>query len=90
MGEGKFICDKCGLCCTQLNKSSIYVELDRGDGICKFFDEETRLCTIYQARPLMCNIDQAYERYFKDELSKEEYYRLNYEVCRQLKMNRRR
>lgn len=83
-----FKCNKCGLCCTQLSGSSIYSELDRGDGVCKFFDEETRLCTIYQSRPLLCNVEQTYKEYFKDKLSQEEYYRLNYEACERLK-NRR-
>lgn len=80
-----FKCDKCGLCCTQLSGLSIYSELDRGDGVCKFFDEETSLCTIYKNRPLLCNVDQAYERYFRDKLSREEYYQLNHEACRQIK-----
>lgn len=84
-GHKMFKCDKCGLCCTQLNDSSIYHELDRGDGICKFFDEKTGLCTIYQNRPLLCNVDEAYEKYFKCHMAREEYYRLNYETCRKLK-----
>lgn len=85
-----FQCDKCGLCCTQLNGSSIYSELDRGDGVCKFFNEETRLCTIYQSRPLLCNVDMTYKEYFRDKLPQEEYYRLNYEACGKLKNLRRK
>lgn len=85
-----FKCDKCGLCCTQLNESSIYRELDRGDGVCKYFDEEVRLCKIYYNRPLLCNIDEAYEKCFKWSISKEEYYQLNYEVCKKLKEKFRR
>lgn len=67
-----FYCDKCGLCCTQLEGSSIYNELDRGDGVCQFFDEELRLCRIYQNRPLLCNIDESYETYFKCKMFREE------------------
>ena len=37
-----FKCDCCGLCCCNLDKSSIYQDLDSGDGICKYFDENTR------------------------------------------------
>jgi len=85
-----FNCDKCGLCCTQLRESSIYHELDRGDGVCQFFDEETRLCTIYLNRPLLCNVDDAHETYFKCKMSREEYYRLNYEACSNLKEKLRR
>lgn len=80
-----FKCDKCGLCCKQLNRSSIYSELDRGDGVCKFFDEKVNLCTIYQNRPLLCNIDKSYEIYFKNSMSKDEYYQLNYDACKKLK-----
>lgn len=85
-----FECDKCGLCCTQLSESSVYSKLDRGDGICKFFDEELSLCSIYQQRPLLCNVDKSYEMCFKRSMSKEEYYQLNYEACRKLKEKFRR
>lgn len=85
-----FKCDRCGLCCTQLSGSSIYSELDRGDGICIFFDGEVKLCTIYPNRPLLCNVDESYEKYFKWNMSKEEYYQLNYDVCRKLKEESRR
>lgn len=50
-----FICDKCGLCCMKIGESPIYSFLDRGDGICKYFDYDTKLCSIYDERPVMCN-----------------------------------
>lgn len=80
-----FVCDCCGLCCMNLKKSEIYSDLDRGDGVCKFFDEKTRLCSIYSERPLKCNVDEMYETYFKSKLSKEVYYELNYNACKKLK-----
>lgn len=80
-----FKCDCCGLCCCNLDKSDIYQDLDRGDGICKFFDENTRLCKIYINRPLKCRVDEMYEDYFKEEMSLEEFYKLNYEACEKLK-----
>ena len=80
-----FLCDKCGLCCTQLGGSSIYEELDSGDGVCIYYDDGERLCSIYDDRPLLCNVDRAYEIYFKDQMSKDEYYQLNYESCKKLK-----
>ncbi|MGV3073743.1 YkgJ family cysteine cluster protein [Clostridium baratii] len=79
-----FKCSKCGLCCKNLDKSNIYRELHNGDGICKYLDLETNLCTIYNNRPDICKIDKAYELYFKNELSKEEYYKLNYYSCIEL------
>lgn len=80
-----FICDKCGLCCRYVGNSQIYNELNRGDGVCIFFDDETKLCTIYKGRPLLCNVDKAYEMYFKEKMSKDEYYKLNYESCKKIK-----
>ena len=76
-----FECNKCGLCCKHVNKSEIYSELDRGDGICKFFDVHTHLCEIYNNRPLVCNIDKMYDTYFSSQMTLEEYYKLNYESC---------
>lgn len=80
-----FLCDKCGLCCMQVKSSPIYAALDRGDGICFYFDEATKLCRIYENRPIVCNIEKAYEKFFRGKIELEEYYRLNYEACKKLK-----
>lgn len=56
--------------------------LDRGDGICRYLNLETNLCSIYETRPEVCRVDVMYEKYFKDKMSKEEFYRLNYESCK--------
>ena len=61
----------------------LYRELDRGDGVCRYLDGN--LCSIYATRPLLCRVDESYEVYFKDKMSKEEYYRQNYLCCEQLK-----
>lgn len=80
-----FKCDCCGLCCMKVNSSFLYKNLDRGDGICRFFDCMSHLCTIYDKRPIRCNIDLAYDLYFKEIMSKEQYYQLNYSECEKLK-----
>lgn len=59
--------------------------LDRGDGVCKFFVDETKLCSIYERRPIVCNVDKAYNTYFKSDISLEDYYKINYESCKILK-----
>lgn len=78
-----FHCDKCGACCRNLSYSPLYKELDRGDGICKYLNGN--LCSIYDKRPLVCRVDDSYNVLFKDKLSLEEYYQLNYEACIKLK-----
>lgn len=60
-----FYCDCCGLCCMNLSKSEIYSDLDRGDGICKYFDMDSKLCTIYEERPEKCNVDKMYNNFFR-------------------------
>lgn len=80
-----FLCDKCGLCCMTVGTSPIYKELDRGDGICIYFDDNLKLCNIYDNRPIVCNIDEIYSSFFSDKMSKEDYYKINYESCELLK-----
>lgn len=80
-----FKCDCCGLCCMNLKLSDIYSDLDRGDGICRYFDINTKLCSIYENRPDKCNVDKMYDIQYKGTITKDEYYELNYEACRLLK-----
>ena len=63
----KFVCTCCGACCMQLPLfGPMYQDLDRGDGVCKYFDVSTKLCTIYKERPLKCRVEEGYDVYFKD------------------------
>lgn len=80
-----FQCDCCGQCCRNIASSSIYSSLDRGDGICKYFDDKTSLCSIYENRPIKCNVDAMYDIYFVNIMTKKEYYDLNYKFCEKLK-----
>lgn len=78
-----FKCDCCGCCCRNLDKSELYADLDRGDGTCKYLVDN--LCSIYSERPLFCRVDECYELYFKEEMSIEEYYKMNALACEKLK-----
>ncbi|HHL2033966.1 TPA: YkgJ family cysteine cluster protein [Clostridium perfringens] len=80
-----FKCDKCGECCRNLNKSHIYDELHNGNGICKYL--KGNLCSIYEERPLLCRIDESYEIFFKETMTKSAYYNINYNFCNKLKNN---
>ncbi|MBO4400301.1 MAG: YkgJ family cysteine cluster protein [Selenomonadaceae bacterium] len=81
----KFHCDCCGLCCRHINRSNLLTDFDRGDGVCKFLDASTNLCTIYSDRPDCCNVERGYQKYFADRYTEEEYLRLNYDACAKLK-----
>lgn len=78
-----FKCDKCGKCCRNLKLSEMFSDLDRGDGVCKHLQDN--LCSIYENRPLKCRVDDSYFAFFKDVMSKETYYHLNYEMCNIIK-----
>jgi hypothetical protein len=78
-----FQCDRCGACCRNLHLSELYRHLDRGDGVCRYLVEN--LCSIYPNRPLLCRVDESYEVFFRETMSLDEYYKLNYAVCNQLK-----
>ena len=86
--EKEFVCDKCGLCCRNLQLSCLYDDLNRGDGICKHLDLATNLCRIYTQRPIKCNVNMGY-MLFKDSMTIEEYYINNYEFCKWLKRKSR-
>ena len=78
-----FKCDKCGICCKSLAGHPIYKDLDRGDGTCMYLKDN--LCSIYEQRPILCRVDDAYNKYFKQRMSLEEYYNENYKICKLLK-----
>lgn len=81
----KFPCNRCGLCCRNLQFSDLYADLDRGDGVCKHLKEN--LCSIYSERPLKCRIDDCYDLLFKDIMPREEYYRINEAIYKKLQNN---
>lgn len=80
-----FSCDRCGLCCRHIKNIELLKELDDGTGTCRFLNRETNLCSIYNSRPLICNVDDAYEIFFKENMTREEYYMLNYSACKKFK-----
>lgn len=75
----RFDCCKCGECCRHLGSSHIYAHLHDGSGVCRYLDGD--ICSIYADRPLLCRVDDVYDAYFSDTISREEYYRLNEQAC---------
>jgi Fe-S-cluster containining protein len=65
----KFPCKACGECCRH-----VLAPLDRGDGVCRHYDTETRLCSVYDARPFACNVDQMFVERLQGTLSATVFY----------------
>ena len=80
-----FKCERCGACCCAVERSAVYQHLDRGDGSCRYFNKDTNDCSIYYDRPLICRVDEAYDKWFHSQMTLDEYYNLNYEACRLLR-----
>lgn len=80
-----FPCDTCGLCCQKVGQSEQTQWLNRGDGVCRYYDEKTRLCTIYETRPLVCRVEDFYQTYLQDKISWRKFVRINIEVCQKFK-----
>lgn len=78
-----FKCDRCGCCCRNLDKNNIYASLNRGDGTCIYLKGKD--CSIYENRPLLCRVDECYDLYFSNVMTKEEYYRVNKKMCEELR-----
>jgi len=53
------------------------------DGCCEKLDKETNLCTIYEDRPLVCNVERVWETYYKDT-PQEEYIDIIHAECKRL------
>lgn len=87
----------CGLCCLHArelidaHKDSMFTreaarkfpyKFDQG-GACEKFDKETKLCTVYETRPEICQVEAMY-KHFPVKTGIEEYYRLNEVACKTL------
>jgi Fe-S-cluster containining protein len=72
----KFPCKACGECCRH-----VVAPLDRGDGVCRHYDTETRLCTVYDARPLACNVDRTFAERFEGTISATVFYMAQAVAC---------
>jgi len=76
-----FPCNKCGLCCKKVHQAPETRFLDRGDGTCRHYDVEDKVCGIYDQRPDICRVDKQYELIYSERYSWEEFVTANVEVC---------
>lgn len=80
-----FECDKCGLCCIGLQGHEETKYMHNGDGVCIFLDADTKLCRIYENRPIFCRVDDYFEQQMAGEIGREQYYKENYAACEEKK-----
>ena len=59
---------------------------DRGDGACSYLDKDSKTCTIYEDRPLLCRVDDTFDRIkkYKPFMKKEEWNIYNTKSCHEL------
>lgn len=82
--KGEFPCTQCGLCCQRVSVAKATQFLDRGDGICKHYDDGLRQCRIYENRPDICRVDRQFALHYHRLMSWSEFVNLNHAVCLQL------
>ena len=58
--------------------------LNRGDGTCRHFDDNTKLCSIYQDRPLVCRVEEYYEKHLADLYKWNDFVKINLAICDKL------
>ena len=81
----RFPCDSCGLCCQNINHIEELRNFNLGNGVCIHFDTTSKKCRIYDSRPLICRVDEMYKHTYSKMMTKEEFYKLNQDVCEYLK-----
>lgn len=76
-----FPCTRCGLCCQHVYLSDETRFLDRGDGTCRHYEDESRGCAIYTERPDICQVDRQYTQRYARIYTWDEYVVANLAVC---------
>lgn len=79
----KFNCSMCGECCRHIENIPDLSTYNRGDGVC--INLESNLCRIYENRPDICNVEKMYDIKYKEYYTREEFYKINENVCKEIK-----
>lgn len=80
----EFPCYQCGKCCSNVHLSERTKYLDAGNGVCKHFNFDTKLCNIYTTRPSICNISLQYKKVYSQYYSWDDFVELNLIACAKL------
>jgi Fe-S-cluster containining protein len=78
----KWKCNMCGECCRHVDRVPALREFAKEDGSCSFL--EGNKCSIYDHRPLVCNVRGIYERFFKGQVPEDLFYEKTAQACAEL------
>lgn len=76
-----FDCKQCGICCRYVGHVFFAKDMALPNGTCKYLDEVTNKCTIYNERPIFCNVDKYYDTHLVGKMTREEWYAQNHKAC---------
>ena len=76
-----FPCSSCGQCCRRVSHSNQTKYLDGGDGVCRYLDKQSNLCSIYEDRPLVCRVEDYYQEFLQDKITWISFVEMNVKVC---------
>lgn len=71
-------------CCKRVNLLSETAMMDRGDGVCRYLDEVSGNCLVYESRPDICRVDRQYEMHFQRKMTWDVFVQVNEAACRKL------
>ncbi|PZT47883.1 hypothetical protein B6S12_06910 [Helicobacter valdiviensis] len=77
-----FPCTSCGACCKNIGKVDELKEFNN-NGVCINLQNDNT-CKIYHMRPLVCRVDELYEKYFSKQMSRIDFYNENIKICNSL------
>lgn len=83
-----FPCERCGSCCRRVGEAFLARQMAKPSGVCKYLDESSNLCTIYEDRPIFCRVDEFYEQNLSSIMPREDFYLMNKEVCKNFQRQR--
>ena len=69
-----FPCSQCGECCRHIDRIPQLAPFDLGNGTCRYL--KGNLCSIYESRPDICCVDTMYDRYFRTDFTRDDFYRI--------------
>jgi len=86
--ESQFKCQRCGACCRLVGLSDVpeIKAMAREDSdACRYLMPDN-LCSIYEERPIFCQVDGMYDQYVKEQgITREEWYIKNAKACMYLR-----